>query len=97
MKKEEWLHHYQAQQQSKLTVAAYCKKHKMSVSNWYARKIKFLGKSASAKKANFISPVVRKQEEWPILLRIGTDVEIEFPPTVKPITIANVAKSLGGV
>ena len=95
MKREEWLKHHKTQQASKLTVIDYCKKHKISESRWYSLRVKYLGKTRKQKQSHFITPIISESiEGLPILLRVGKNIEIEFPSTINAITLATIAKAI---
>ena len=90
MTREEWFNHHKAQLAGKISVVDYCRKNKITSSQWYSYRKRYLRKSQPPK---FVTPVISDDSRSTrIVLRVGDGIELEFPEAIKPQTIALITK-----
>ena len=93
MTREEWFNHHKAQLAGEISVVEYCRENKITSSQWYSYRKRYLRNSNKSQSPKFITPVISDHNRSArIILKVGDGIELEFPEAIKPQTIALITK-----
>ena len=98
-KEIQWSNHFKNQASSGLTIAEYCKKHKLHTSRWYYWRSRKLKKSKAAPAASSFAQVrVRDSKKEPgILIRLPNGIEVKADADIDSHRLGRIVNFLTGI